>query len=445
MSTITNYLQPSGFSEVCCLGILKRRFKSIAGILTVVLFLFATNTTYAQCEDGSACAANYDPGVGNGYETFKAKLYCSNSGAVENGLINCTTAADTDGCGIDASQSQSMVAEIDLNAQFKPGVTYGDLFSGASIPTNQYVQWIVFATPPTVQGTKIQAVGASDSWFLFHAGAFTNNQAKETADIPFYGTVMDALTDPALNTSFGASDLVDASDRNQYQAWTNDDAVIGSDIYNVYYIALSYNRPTNGSLNFKVKECEIGCEPAATCNISNLDLICEDDFPAALTNPNDVFSISEDCGNTPVLSSSDSSVSTNGDVRSIVRTYSLTINGSVVISCPQTITITDTELDITGSVTNVDCNGNSTGAIDITINNGSGIYTYDWSNGEMTEDISGLTAGNYSVTVTDENGCTGTYETTITEPADIVLTVNSTDVTCNGAADGTITASATGG
>ena len=115
-----NYL--GGTNTLNCCSYLKNFFKSITGFAFVMLFLFATNTVQAQCEDGSACAANYDPGVGNGFETFKAKLYCSNSGAVENGLINCTTAADTDGCGIDASQEQSMVAELteeNLNSKYR--------------------------------------------------------------------------------------------------------------------------------------------------------------------------------------------------------------------------------------------------------------------------------------------------------------------------------------
>jgi len=84
------------------------------------------------------------------------------------------------------------------------------------------------------------------------------------------------------------------------------------------------------------------------------------------------------------------------------------------------------------------------GAISSTVSGGTGAYTYTWSNGMNTADIS-ATAGAYTLTVTDANGCTATSENAITEPVPISLTATPTDALCNGSNDGTITVFASGG
>ena len=101
---------------------------------------------------------------------------------------------------------------------------------------------------------------------------------------------------------------------------------------------------------------------------------------------------------------------------------------------------------ITSTQTNVLCNGSATGAINISTTGGTAPYTYNWGAGITTKDRTGLTAGTYSVTVTDANGITDTETITITQPDVLTSIITSqTNVTCYGSFNGSATISAAGG
>jgi gliding motility-associated-like protein len=98
-------------------------------------------------------------------------------------------------------------------------------------------------------------------------------------------------------------------------------------------------------------------------------------------------------------------------------------------------------------VTDLSCNGASNGAIMLAP---LGTYTFDWSgpNGftATTQDINGLEAGNYALTMIDNfSGCLNTYNTIVNEPSAITPNAFTTDASCFGSADGTLSASAFGG
>jgi hypothetical protein len=97
------------------------------------------------------------------------------------------------------------------------------------------------------------------------------------------------------------------------------------------------------------------------------------------------------------------------------------------------------------SVTNVTCNGGNNGAVNVTVANGTQPYTFLWSNGATSEDISGLTAGTYCLTVTENGGCSATICATVTEPIAINIAGVVTDALCNGGSSGAINITATGG
>ncbi len=87
----------------------------------------------------------------------------------------------------------------------------------------------------------------------------------------------------------------------------------------------------------------------------------------------------------------------------ILNDPDLTNNSASVTTTIQNV------LAITGIITNTACPGESNGSINITVTGGTQPYSYSWTGpGGFTgsnEDINGLEAGNYEVTVTDDNGC----------------------------------------
>ncbi len=97
-------------------------------------------------------------------------------------------------------------------------------------------------------------------------------------------------------------------------------------------------------------------------------------------------------------------------------------------------------------ITDVLCYGDSNGAVDLVVNGGIEPYTFLWSNGETTQNISGLLAGTYTVAVADSLGCEATITVEVTEPTEIQITLDTViDVTLAGASTGSIEVSVEGG
>ncbi|RZS93569.1 SprB repeat-containing protein [Aquimarina brevivitae] len=112
-----------------------------------------------------------------------------------------------------------------------------------------------------------------------------------------------------------------------------------------------------------------------------------------------------------------------------------------------TVVSQPSQLVVNHSVNNVLCHGDKTGAIDLAVSGGTGNYTYTWSTGATTQDISNLGNGNYSVTVKDGNQCQKTLNFTITQPSNPIRITNSTIVSATGfgLTNGSVEVSVTGG
>ena len=101
--------------------------------------------------------------------------------------------------------------------------------------------------------------------------------------------------------------------------------------------------------------------------------------------------------------------------------------------------------EITGSE-DVSCYEGSDGSATVEASGGTAPYSYLWSDGQTTATASGLSAGDYTVTITDANGCETECEVTISEPEELVCEITgSEDVSCYEGSDGSATVEASGG
>ena len=120
-------------------------------------------------------------------------------------------------------------------------------------------------------------------------------------------------------------------------------------------------------------------------------------------------------------------------------TYSVTItdNNNCIVSADWTV-FEPSALNANASSTNESLLGANDGTATANSFGGTPSYTYLWSNGGNTQQITGLAPGAYSVIVTDTNGCTANDTVTVEAGPCALLLANTSNVTCNGACDGSI-------
>ncbi|MGB0984733.1 MAG: T9SS type A sorting domain-containing protein, partial [Saprospiraceae bacterium] len=139
----------------------------------------------------------------------------------------------------------------------------------------------------------------------------------------------------------------------------------------------------------------------------------------------------------------------NGDTTATINNlnagnYTLTVTDQ--LGCIDTISAAIVEPSVLtlnfSNINSIDCYGNTNGNIHLVANGGNFNYQYNWSNGDTTDIINNLQAGNYIVTLTDALGCSVIDSATIIEPSLLTLTYAVTPSTGN---DGIINLTPLGG
>ena len=129
------------------------------------------------------------------------------------------------------------------------------------------------------------------------------------------------------------------------------------------------------------------------------------------------------------------------------NTYAVTVTDANM--CSQVLSVTINNLSgptaTIFSSNNVSCFGNNDGSATAQVTGGNNPYQFSWSNGQTLPTATNLIVGTYVLTATDMSGCIATISIAISEPTPLNTTYSSTNPTCFGLADGTITTASTGG
>ncbi|MFZ5553513.1 MAG: gliding motility-associated C-terminal domain-containing protein [Bacteroidota bacterium] len=395
--------------------------------------------------------------------------------------VYTVTITDAGGCTATVNITITQPAAIAIVTAPSPALCFGAATGSANITvSNGTAPYNVSWTGPTTgnpAGNEIAASGGSYNITGMSNGAYTvtvtdANGCTQTAAVnitqPTAVTATDVETNVSCNGGTNGSGVVTASG--------------GTAPYNVSWTGTTSGNPAGteiaasggtytltslgvGTYNVTVTDAN-GCTGTTTVNITQ---------PAAITlTPS---STNANCG----ASDGTASIVAAGGAGGFTYNWSPapgggqgTANATGLAATSYTVTVTDANGCTANSVIvvgsnsaptasevshiNVACNGGSTGSILVTSTGGSPGYNVSWSGAATgnpagteiaasggTYNITGLIAGNYTVTVNDINSCPSTFNVTVTQPAVLTATDVETNVSCNGGTNGSGVITATGG
>ncbi|MBF26066.1 MAG: hypothetical protein CMP49_06115, partial [Flavobacteriales bacterium] len=278
--------------------------------------------------------------------------------------------------------------------------------------------------------TDVNGCVVSDEWTVAETEEISINLVLESTNLGCYGDT-DGNIDISVNGGTG----------EYIYEWSNGE--VSEDIENL----------TFGTYTVTVFD-ENGCQNSESYDINEpVELILETEFATE-----DLGCYGDNNGVIDILVSGGTGNYTyewsNGEITQDINglssgTYSINVfdENFCIVSEEYIITEPNEILISTDSESFLDllCFGDSDGFIDISVSGGSGGFSYEWSNGEVSEDISNLDEGEYTVTVTDSDGCSNFLEIIVSQPDDILLNGNVTSLSCDGNDTGSIDLIPSGG
>ncbi len=139
-----------------------------------------------------------------------------------------------------------------------------------------------------------------------------------------------------------------------------------------------------------------------------------------------------------------SNTKTTQDPTGLTRnTYTITVTDSVACTATASYAVDEpTTLVLTPTATDISCFGRSDGGINISSSGGTSPYTFSWSNGAASQNISSVGIGTYTLTLTDNKACTKIASSTLTQPSKFNAITSDDTISC---ANNNVTLTSSGG
>jgi len=361
-------------------------------------------------------AGNYTP-VSVNYPSPNCPGTVSGSGTVTTSVINANGTVTADVCG-------QGIGAIDLTVTPANG-TYTFNWSNGAVTED-----ITGLTTGPYTVTITNALGCTNT---------ANFQVPNNSiAINITGTT---TPNTICNGDEGDIDISVSPQNNYTYAWSN--GANTQDLTNVpagsYTVTVSFGTTCSATSSFTI------------ANQPNNPTLSSTTTPSLCEEANGDINLSVSGGVSPYTFNWSNGAMTEDLTDVLAGSYTVTVTGANGCTATTTVSLTNTNptINITGTtVANNTCNGGN-GSIDISVSPPAppigGSYSFDWSNGEITEDISNLIPGTYTVTVDGGGACTATASFTILSQPNTPLIASSTTQSLCGLANGDIDISVSSG
>lgn len=403
--------------------------------ITLNGFNVSTSTTPASCGANNG-TASVTPAVAGTYSYLWSN---GQTTATATGLAAGTysvTVTSSGGCSTVANVTVSSGGALVLNVNPQNATCNGTASGSASANTSGGAAPYTYAWSNGASGANVNGLAAGNyTVTVTDASGCTATQNFSISQPTALAATVNVAAPTCASLSGAASVSVGGGTAPYAYNWSSGGS--GTSVSGLANGAYSVSITDNNGCSI-VRNFSIAVPSALAATLSTNNITCN--------GANNGSASISPSGGTPPYAYAWSNGATTATVSNLpAGAISVTVTDALGCTVTRNATITQpSALGLTLSPTQPDCSS-GTGSITGSVSGGTAPYSYSWSNGQTSASISGLTAGNYTLTVSDAAGCTISQSATLNAATGISVTVNATNPTCFGASNGTATAVVSGG